>query len=115
MCRSNMAKNSFVLSNIDQILDCLTRGLDLSILSKGYGEEGRGVIVSFQAQTPILGAVLPNNSPGVHTLWLPAIPLQVGLALKPGSQEPWTPYRMVSAFIAAGIPAGSVRFVSRRS
>ena len=45
MCRSNMAKNSFVLSNIDQILNCLTRGLDLSIFSRGYGEEGRGVIV----------------------------------------------------------------------
>ena len=105
MCRSNMSKNSFVLSNIDQILDCLTRGLDLSILSRGYGEEGRGVVVSYQAQTPILGAVLPNNSPGVHTLWLPAIPLQIGLALKPGSQEPWTPYRMVSAFIEAGIPS----------
>ncbi|MEL6108236.1 MAG: aldehyde dehydrogenase family protein [Planctomycetota bacterium] len=105
MCRSNLKKNSFVLSHIDEILECLTRGLDLSILSKGFGEEGRGVIVSYQAQTPILGAVLPNNSPGVHTLWLPAIPLQVGLALKPGSQEPWTPYRMVSAFIAAGVPA----------
>ncbi|MFK8113194.1 MAG: aldehyde dehydrogenase family protein [Rubripirellula sp.] len=105
MCRSNMQKNSFVLANMDQILNCLTRGLDLSILSRGFGEEGRGVTVSYQAQTPILGAVLPNNSPGVHTLWLPAIPLQVGLALKPGSQEPWTPYRMVSAFIEAGIPA----------
>jgi acyl-CoA reductase-like NAD-dependent aldehyde dehydrogenase len=62
------------------------------------------VIVSYQAQTPILGAVLPNNSPGVHTLWLPAIPLQVGLVLKPGSQEPWTPYRMVAAFMEAGVP-----------
>lgn len=105
MCRSNMAKNAFVLSNMDQILDCLTRGLNLSIFAKGFGEEGRGVTVSFQSQTPVLGAVLPNNSPGVHTLWLPAIPLQVGLALKPGSQEPWTPYRMVSAFIEAGVPA----------
>jgi hypothetical protein len=107
MCKSNMLKNSFVLSNMDQILDCLTRGLDLSILSRGYGEEDRGVIVSYQAQTPILGAVLPNNSPGVHTLWLPAIPLQIGLALKPGSQEPWTPYRMVAAFIEAGVPAAA--------
>ncbi|QDS92977.1 Putative succinate-semialdehyde dehydrogenase [NADP(+)] 2 [Roseimaritima multifibrata] len=104
MCVSNMGKNAFVLAHIDQIIDCLTRGLDLSILSRGYGEEGRGVTVSYQAQTPILGAVLPNNSPGVHTLWLPAVPLQIGLALKPGSQEPWTPYRMISAFIEAGIP-----------
>jgi len=105
MCRSNMAKNSFVLKNIEHILECLTRGLDLSIFSKGYGEEGRGVTVSYQVQTPVLGAILPNNSPGVHTLWLPAVPLQIGLVLKPGSQEPWTPYRMISAFIEAGIPA----------
>ena len=27
-----------------------TRGLDLSILSRGYGVEGRGVVVSYQAQ-----------------------------------------------------------------
>jgi len=105
MCRGNMSKNSFVLRNMDKILDCLTRGLDLDILTKGYGEESRGVTLSYQAQAPTLSAVLPSNSPGVHTLWLPAIPLQLGLVLKPGPQEPWTPYRMISAFIAAGIPA----------
>jgi acyl-CoA reductase-like NAD-dependent aldehyde dehydrogenase len=105
LCRANMAKNSFVLKNMRQILDCLTRGLPLEILRKGYGVEDRGVIVSYQAQTPVLGAVLPSNSPGVHTLWLPAVPLQFGLVLKPGSQEPWTVYRMIAAFVAAGIPA----------
>lgn len=99
--------NSFVLSNMRQILECLTRGLDLSILSRGFGEEGRGVTVSYQARTPIFGTVLPNNSPGVHTLWLPAIQLQIGLALKPGTQEPWTPYRMTAAFIQAGVPAAA--------
>ena len=104
MCRANMSKNSFVLKNMDRILDCLTRGLDLPILTRGWGMESRGVVVSYQAQSPILAAVLPSNSPGVHTLWLPAIPLQLGLVLKPGPQEPWTPYRMVSAFIEAGVP-----------
>ncbi len=105
MCRANIAKNSFVLRNMRQILDCLTRGLPLEILARGWGQEHRGVIVSYQAQTPVLGAVLPSNSPGVHTLWLPAVPLQFGLVLKPGSQEPWTPYRIIAALIAAGIPA----------
>jgi acyl-CoA reductase-like NAD-dependent aldehyde dehydrogenase len=104
MCRANMAKNSFVLKNMEKILDCLTRGLDLEILSRGYGEEGRGVTVSYQAQSPVLSAVLPSNSPGVHTLWLPAIALQLGLVLKPGPQEPWTPYRIFAAFTAAGVP-----------
>ncbi len=105
MCRSNMQKNCFVLRNMAEILDALTRGLDLNILTRGYGRESRGVVVSYQAQANALGAVLPNNSPGVHTLWLPVVPLQLGLVLKPGSQEPWTAYRIFSAFSAAGIPA----------
>jgi len=104
LCKGNITKNSFVLRNMDKIMDCLTRGLDLNILTKGWGMEHRNVIVSYQCQAPVLGAVLPSNSPGVHTLWLPVIPLQVGLALKPGSQEPWTVYRIVSAFTQAGIP-----------
>lgn len=105
MCRANMSKNSFVLRNMDRILDCLTRGLDLDILTNGWGVESRGVVVSYQAQAPVLAAVLPSNSPGVHTLWLPVIPMQLGLVLKPGPQEPWTPYRMISAFIEAGVPS----------
>ena len=103
MCRANMKKNAFVLGEMRRILESLTRGLDLEVLHQGHGEE-RGVPISYQAQSPVLGLVLPSNSPGVHTLWLPIIPLQVGLVLKPGPQEPWTPYRMAEAFFAAGIP-----------
>ena len=108
MCRFNMEKNQFVLANMDKILDSLTRGLDLDILSRGHGMESRKVPVSYQCESPVLGMVLPSNSPGVHTLWLPIIPLQVGLVLKPGPQEPWTPYRMTQAFYAAGIPRQAI-------
>jgi acyl-CoA reductase-like NAD-dependent aldehyde dehydrogenase len=108
MCRFNMKKNHFVLNQMDRILDALTRGLDINILSRGYGVEARGVPVSYQAQSPVLGLVLPSNSPGVHTLWLPIIPLQIGLVLKPGPQEPWTPYRMTQAFVQAGIPRQAI-------
>ena len=104
MCQANVIKNAFVLKNIDKILDCLTRGLSLDTLARGYGEEGRGVTISYQAQCDALGAVLPSNSPGVHTLWLPVIALQMGLVLKPGSSEPWTPYRVFAAMVEAGIP-----------
>jgi acyl-CoA reductase-like NAD-dependent aldehyde dehydrogenase len=108
MCKFNMTKNHFVLTNMDRMLDALTRGLDLDILTRGWGIEDRGVVVSYQAQSPALGLVLPSNSPGVHTLWLPVIPMQIGLVLKPGPQEPWTPYRMTAAFVEAGIPAEAI-------
>ena len=103
MCRMNMDKLRFVLDHLDEILASLTRRLDPEILSRGYGEED-GVMRSYQATTPVLGMVLPSNSPGVHSLWLPIIPMQIGLVLKPGPQEPWTPWRMVQAFFEAGVP-----------
>jgi acyl-CoA reductase-like NAD-dependent aldehyde dehydrogenase len=107
MCRANMKKNAFVLAEMRSILASLTRGLDLDVLTSGFGEE-RGVPISYQAQSPVVGLVLPSNSPGVHTLWLPIIPLQIGLVLKPGPQEPWTPYRMAEAFFQAGIPRETI-------
>jgi acyl-CoA reductase-like NAD-dependent aldehyde dehydrogenase len=107
MCRANMKKNAFVLSEMRSILTSLTRGLAFDVLAEGYGEE-RGVPISYQAQSPVVGLVLPSNSPGVHTLWLPIVPLQVGLVLKPGPQEPWTPFRMTEAFFAAGIPREAI-------
>ena len=90
-----------------RILASLTRGLSLDVLTSGHGEE-RGVPISYQVQSPVVGLVLPSNSPGVHTLWMPVIPLQIGLVLKPGPQEPWTPYRMAEAFFQAGIPREAI-------
>jgi len=107
MCRANMKKNAFVLGEMRNILESLTRGLSLDVLTTGHGEE-RGVPISYQIQSPVLGLVLPSNSPGVHALWLPIIPMQVGLVLKPGPQEPWTPYRMTAAFLEAGIPKAAI-------
>jgi acyl-CoA reductase-like NAD-dependent aldehyde dehydrogenase len=107
MARANMQKNEFVLAEMGRILIALTRGLALNVLSDGHGEE-RGVPISFQVQSQVVGLVLPSNSPGVHTLWLPIVPLQVGLVLKPGPQEPWTPYRMAEAFFQAGIPREAI-------
>ena len=61
LCRANMKKNAFVLAEMRNILVSLTRGLSLDVLTTGYGEE-RGVPISYQAQAPVLGLVLPSNS-----------------------------------------------------
>ncbi len=109
LCRRNMAKIHRVLAEMPTILNGLTRGLDLSVLDRGTGEHG-GAPVSYFAVTDALGVVLPSNSPGVNSLWLPAIPLKLPVVLKPGSEEPWTPYRIVQALIAAGCPREAFHF-----
>ena len=103
LVRRNMAKIRGVMADMGDVLAGLTRGLDLSLLDSGVGEAG-GHPVSFFPRGHSLGVVLPNNSPGVHSLWVPAIGLKTPLVLKPGSSEPWTPYRIAQAFIRAGCP-----------
>jgi acyl-CoA reductase-like NAD-dependent aldehyde dehydrogenase len=109
MGQANMAKIVKNLDEMEAILGGLTRGLDLSVLDGGWGtQDGRKL--SYLRLTDALGAILPNNSPGVHSLWLPAIPLKVPLVLKPGSTEPWTPYRIIQAFLKAGAPRQAFSF-----
>ncbi|NIR50199.1 aldehyde dehydrogenase [candidate division KSB1 bacterium] len=103
LCSKNMEKIRLVLDEMETVLGGLTRGLGLEILDVGWGKQNERLL-SYICQTNALGAILPNNSPGVHSLWLPCIPLKVPLVLKPGTQEPWTPYRVIQAFIAAGCP-----------
>ena len=80
-----------------------------SILDQGYGSDD-GRMLSWYRECRVFGAVLPSNSPGVHGLWIPAIALKTPLALKPGREEPWTPYRLIQSFIAAGIPKEAFGF-----
>jgi acyl-CoA reductase-like NAD-dependent aldehyde dehydrogenase len=109
LVRRNMRKISNVLTEMPAILQGLTRGLDLSILDTGHGEHA-GHAISYYPRTRALGIVLPSNSPGVHSLWVPAIPLKTPLVLKPGSAEPWTPFRLIQAFIKAGVPASAFSY-----
>jgi acyl-CoA reductase-like NAD-dependent aldehyde dehydrogenase len=91
------------------VISGLTRGLDMDVLDRGIGEVA-GSAVSFIPRSPTLGVVLPSNSPGVHALWVPTIALRVALVLKPGSAEPWTPYRVIQAFVKAGVPETAFGF-----
>lgn len=103
LVRKNMSKISGVMAEMKSVLDGLTRGLDLKILDDGFGSH-EGHAVSFFPRTNSLGVILPSNSPGVHSLWIPAIAMKVPLVLKPGSSEPWSPYRIAQALVKAGVP-----------
>src|SRR3954454_19110146 len=54
MVRRNMGKIHSALTNMREILNGLTRGLDLSILDRGFGEQS-GIPTSFYATTNALG------------------------------------------------------------
>ncbi len=109
MVRRNMEKVHLALTNMKTVLNGLSRGLDLSILDSGSGEQF-GTRLSYFPTTSALGLVMPSNSPAVNSLWLPSIALKTPVIIKPGKEEPWTPYRLIQAFIAAGAPAEAFGF-----
>jgi acyl-CoA reductase-like NAD-dependent aldehyde dehydrogenase len=109
-CRRNAMKVHYVLENVEEVLGGLTRGLDLEALDRGFTTRG-GRMQAFYPTTDVFGAVLPSNSPGVHSLWVPTIAFKIPLLLKPGREEPWTPYRVVQAFLKAGVPASALGFL----
>lgn len=109
-CRRNAMKVHYVMDNVEEVIGGLTRGLDLDALDNGYTTKS-GRMQAFYPTTHVFGAVLPSNSPGVHSLWVPTIAFKVPLLLKPGREEPWTPFRVVQSFIKAGIPASALGFL----
>jgi len=109
-CDRNARKVHYVLSHMEEVIGGLTRGLPLEALDAGYTTRG-GRMQAFYPTTDVFGAVLPSNSPGVHSLWVPAIAFKIPLLLKPGREEPWTPFRVLQAFLKAGVPASALAFL----
>ena len=109
LARRNMQKIRSMFAEMKNVLNGLTRNLGWDLLDRGFGDV-HGHPLSFFPRTQSLGVVLPNNSPGVHSLWIPAVPLKIPLVLKPGSAEPWTPYRIIQALIKAGAPREAFSF-----
>ena len=99
MVRRNMQKIRTVMAEVEGVVNGLTRNLRPEVFDAGYAGD-----ISYFPRAASLGVVLPSNSPGVHSLWIPAFAMKVPLVLKPGSAEPWTPYRIIQALIQAGAP-----------
>lgn len=110
LIRMNMQRLAAVFGQIEIILRGLTRGLDLTILDRGYGTQG-GAPVSFGCVTDNLAVILPSNSPAVNALWIPSLALGVPVILKPGREEPWTPWRIIEAMVKAGFPREAFSFI----
>lgn len=107
--RLNMGKVHAAMANIRAILGGLTRGMPLELFDRGFVRQD-GIDVNFFPQTDSLGVLLPSNSPGVNSLWMPAPVMKIPVILKPGREDPLTPYRIVQAMITAGFPREAFGF-----
>lgn len=52
----------------------------------------------------VLGFIAPSNHPAVHFSWVLALAMGWTVAVRPGSDDPFTPWRLLQALAAAGFP-----------
>lgn len=107
--RLNMGKVHAAMANIRAVLRGLTRGLPPELFDEGFVRQD-GIDVNFFPQTTGLGVLLPSNSPGVNSLWLPGPVMKVPVVLKPGREDPLTPFRIIQSLLAAGFPREAFGF-----
>ena len=109
LVRKNMRKILSVFDDMPKILRGLMRGMDPGVLDTWFGNHD-GVPVLYGPEADALGVILPSNSPAVNSIWLPAIAMKMPVVLKPGREEPWTPMRLIQAFLKAGCPKEAFGF-----
>jgi hypothetical protein len=86
LARNNMGKIRGVLAEVGNVLNGLTRNIDWQVLDNGFGEVNNQAL-SFYPRAESLGVVLPSNSPGVHSLWIPSVPLKIPSFLSPAARN----------------------------
>jgi acyl-CoA reductase-like NAD-dependent aldehyde dehydrogenase len=60
----------------------------------------------------VLGVIESSNHPAVQVGWLQALAMGWSVLVRPGSDDPITPWRVFSALVDAGFPADRLAFLS---
>ncbi len=73
--------------------------------------EAEGIHIGLAPRGRNVGFVMPGNHPSTHLMWLCALAMKVPVVLRPSNDDLFTPYRLVTAFLEAGLPEDAVAFV----
>lgn len=105
----NTSRVAAALRMTGDVISGLSRGLPYEAFDTGIAKQG-GATVRIVPRIDGLGCCMPNNSPGVHVTWAAAAALGFPVLVRPGSAEPFTPYRMIKSLIKAGYPIEAFGF-----
>jgi acyl-CoA reductase-like NAD-dependent aldehyde dehydrogenase len=82
----------------------------LDVFDSNVYEKG-GIRVGLVPRGRNVGYVMPGNHPATHFTWLGALAMKVPVLVRPSSDDVFTPYRLASSLLAAGLPEDALAFV----
>ena len=95
--------------SMDRFLDVQSPG-GLDVFDNCVYQAG-GIRIGLAPRGRNVGFVMPGNHPSTHFMWLCALAMKLPVVLRPSSDDLFTPYRLVTAFLEAGLPEDAVAFV----
>lgn len=82
----------------------------LEVFDRHFYDAG-GIRVGLTPRGRNVGFVMPGNHPSTHLMWVCALAMKVPVVLRPSNDDLFTPYRLVTAFLEAGLPEEAIAFV----
>jgi aldehyde dehydrogenase family protein len=97
------------LRMMDRFLEVQSPG-GLDVFDNHVYQAG-GIRVGLTPRGRNVGFVMPGNHPSVHFMWLCALAMKMPVIVRPSNDDLFTPYRLVSALLQAGLPEDAIAFV----
>jgi acyl-CoA reductase-like NAD-dependent aldehyde dehydrogenase len=82
----------------------------LDVFDRFFYDAG-GIRVGMTPRGRNVGFVMPGNHPSTHLMWICALAMKVPVVLRPSNDDLFTPYRLVAAFLEAGLAEEAIAFV----
>lgn len=106
--RRAMAELSAGLIGVREALRWQAPGGNLTVFATRRRFLPDGRVYAWVPTGRVLGLVAPANHPGVHLTWVLALAMGWSVLVRPGRDDPLTPWRLILALAAAGFPADRV-------
>ncbi|MHB8062816.1 MAG: aldehyde dehydrogenase family protein [Ruminiclostridium sp.] len=90
------------MMEIDKILEREVPEHRIHVLDEGIISDNRGKL-ALSPFGKVLGIIAPSNHPSVHISWITALAMKYSIIVKPGKDDPFTPYRVMHSLLKAGL------------
>jgi hypothetical protein len=100
------------LQAVEEAMGWQAPGGDLEAFGRRRVRHPDGKTFAWVPVGQVLGFVAPSNHPAVHLTWVLALAMGWTVLLRPGADDPFTPWRVLQALTEAGFPTGRVALLS---
>lgn len=100
------------LRSIEGALRWQVPGGDLAVYATHRVTHPDGNGYAWAPRGRVLGFVAPSNHPAVHLTWVLALAMGWSVLLRPGADDPITPWRLLQALTEAGFPTDRIALLS---